>query len=912
MRLHVGSSYRTTPALREQFWLGLICLLFGVVVALGVSEQSASSAEPYQIQLADPLKQPCRISQYPELKGRGVKCLAEDSSGNMWFGVRDGAVKYDGTQWTNFGVLQGLQGNGVVALASRDDWLVAVTSAGIFRLDDGQWRQLFSTDGDTVNVTFVTIASDKTVWACCSCGLLKWRDGDSTLYTAKTFVQPVQQLAMFDSVVALPVHLCPRIGFRKGTGVELLGQQVVLLSEDSPAKAAGLRVGDEVLSIDGFTTKLSKAMRRGKGEKVVLEIKRKGSTSKETLSLTATEIHDRFRSPEMSSVLEDKSGNVWVGVTGGRVLFTEDDGTTWRTWTSDDGLKVRLRPRIAQAADGEIWVVCNDRQSRVARYDGMTWRNETFGVYGPARLASMAQTNDGTVWLGGKNLIHLYRRGKWVAFDTRDHEVPSNLSGMLVASDQSLWIASDSPQPVRIAMSPIECLSIVGLDFQCVESSGVEWFIEDNTSRLIRYDQTNAVAYGLADGVIDGPSAIVAVPGGGVIVVGSHDGVASASTFNGQTWHREVFPDFAGGMSAKGNVMAADGRLWVGGRSRVGNQHGGQLVGIGDQWTAFHQDGDPHSATAMIELPDGRIMAGGSYGIYIYSDGKWSRVREQLLNGAEFHDAAVDAHGATWFATRSHGLRRYQNDEWTAITSNDGLLSDEIFAVHAIPNGELLVSNRSGWCQFDGSSFFALNLSDELGRRSIRDGNSGSLWFDGVHRVGRNRAAPFVFLNEDSIKVNQGAGAMVTWHGADAWNKTAADGLAWSYQIDDGPWSHFSNQTQTVIRGLKTGTHHVRVRARDQDFNISASKQVATIMVQPPLWKQPAFAFLTLGVLGLLVWQVISLVRRGIYLRRVNIELQTARQRIAEQYAEKSEQFRAICDCSPVGIFVSDMAGGVT
>ncbi|MGB7344073.1 MAG: ATP-binding protein, partial [Pirellulaceae bacterium] len=41
-------------------------------------------------------------------------------------------------------------------------------------------------------------------------------------------------------------------------------------------------------------------------------------------------------------------------------------------------------------------------------------------------------------------------------------------------------------------------------------------------------------------------------------------------------------------------------------------------------------------------------------------------------------------------------------------------------------------------------------------------------------------------------------------------------------------------------------------------------------------------------------------------------ELQTARQRIAEQYAEKSEQFRAICDCSPVGIFVSDMAGGVT
>lgn len=63
---------------------------------------------------------------------------------------------------------------------------------------------------------------------------------------------------------------------------------------------------------------------------------------------------------------------------------------------------------------------------------------------------------------------------------------------------------------------------------------------------------------------------------------------------------------------------------------------------------------------------------------------------------------------------------------------------------------------------------------------------------------------------------------------------------------------------------------------------------------------------------AVLAWQSVSLARRGIAIRVSNEQLEQARAQLAERFAEKSAQFRAICDCSPVGIFVTDTSGKVT
>ena len=52
------------------------------------------AAEPYQPVRPDPVLESWRWKSFPELKGRGLFCMAEDGDGNMWFGVRDGVMRW--------------------------------------------------------------------------------------------------------------------------------------------------------------------------------------------------------------------------------------------------------------------------------------------------------------------------------------------------------------------------------------------------------------------------------------------------------------------------------------------------------------------------------------------------------------------------------------------------------------------------------------------------------------------------------------------------------------------------------------------------------------------------------------------------------------------------------------------------
>ncbi len=64
-------------------------VLTGVVLALAAGECLA--VRPYE-----PVLESWRWRSFPELKGLGLRCMAEDRDGNMWFGTDGGARRYDG------------------------------------------------------------------------------------------------------------------------------------------------------------------------------------------------------------------------------------------------------------------------------------------------------------------------------------------------------------------------------------------------------------------------------------------------------------------------------------------------------------------------------------------------------------------------------------------------------------------------------------------------------------------------------------------------------------------------------------------------------------------------------------------------------------------------------------------------
>ena len=74
-----------------------VCVGILLVVLAGV----CTADEPYTPVHPDPVMEPWRWRSFPELKGRGLQCLAEDRDGAMWFGLEDGVRRYDGIRFSD-------------------------------------------------------------------------------------------------------------------------------------------------------------------------------------------------------------------------------------------------------------------------------------------------------------------------------------------------------------------------------------------------------------------------------------------------------------------------------------------------------------------------------------------------------------------------------------------------------------------------------------------------------------------------------------------------------------------------------------------------------------------------------------------------------------------------------------------
>ncbi len=54
--------------------------------------------------------------------------MAEDRDGNLWFGVDDGVVRYDGLEWVDYTEEDGIYGSPVVTLCATRDGSVSLHS----------------------------------------------------------------------------------------------------------------------------------------------------------------------------------------------------------------------------------------------------------------------------------------------------------------------------------------------------------------------------------------------------------------------------------------------------------------------------------------------------------------------------------------------------------------------------------------------------------------------------------------------------------------------------------------------------------------------------------------------------------------------------------------------------------------
>ena len=276
-----------------------VCLVF---VSGGLPDRGEAS-QPYTPSSPDPVLESWCWRSFPELKGLGLRCMAEDKDGNMWFGVDDGVRRYDGVNWTAYTSEDGLLGAQVLTLCTTQDGrLYAGTYLGISRFSAGGWSRVFPPEGDLPwYVWDLMEASDGSLWAGTRWGALRLSPEGPTLYTTEEMAAALRVLAPHIPRAIVPDEVAPARSWPKGIGALAASMSrrgpilIVWLAPGGPGEASGLKVGDRIIAVDGQSNVTLRRLRGPVDTSMRLTVEREGHPEPFEMRVTREGIEGTFR-----------------------------------------------------------------------------------------------------------------------------------------------------------------------------------------------------------------------------------------------------------------------------------------------------------------------------------------------------------------------------------------------------------------------------------------------------------------------------------------------------------------------------------------------------------------------------------------------------------------------------------------
>jgi signal transduction histidine kinase len=828
-----------------------------------------------------------RWRTFLDLSGLDAQCMAEGADGTMWFGTANGLWSYDGVDWQRH-TADGVVGRLVTAICTAPDGKVYAAGAwGISQFSHGEWTRLLSTswtrvaDLQNIPIRRLVIGRDGELWAATSWGALRLQSSTWTLYTD------------------------PETAARVGEDSNLPPLAIELLPEAVTAKFRG------------------------------------GSR--------------RSGLCDFNEVCADRRGRIWIGTMGGEVLcYTAARADTassaaagsWSVYAAADGFVAGAITSILPAQDGRIWVV-TAASEHAHVFDEQAWHTVQLPLFLPEldladSGAQLLQTRDGALWLSARYMLFTYRRGEWRKYGQPEISYPSTRNVVMQTADGALWFAGANTEIHRIDYETPRWLTLLDLNFQWESPSGAQWFLHRD-GRVVVQDGGRWISYGVEDGVIDTPVALLGTRNGEVWAAGSHEHTAATARFDGRKWTLHIHDDFSFAIDWRAVFESSDGSVWFGafvdtdGPARHRN---GILQFRDGVWTHHHQSGrSPHpdgienpgtllptsgdpdhpieKFIALGESRDGRIWAGRSI-LAVYDGKKWQEViPTPTMRRGTIETTLTTRERDFWLGTREAGALRYDGHAWQQFQSRESLDANSVRSLAQTADGSIWAVTDRGASRFDGRAWMAhvlpqaLNIAHESG--GFEASPSGHLWINRYTLYWMRRAwakspppdpnaefrtvryefrgePPRTSITTKVETIAQPGNLVVIWSGAVPWHEPNEARLQFSWRLDDQPWSAFTSDLGHAFFTLPDGRHRLQVRARDADFNVDPTPATLEFVVLPPVWRQGWFITLMILLGGLVVAQSVRVFQEQDRLRKARDELEVrVRQRTAELEAANRE-----------------------
>lgn len=589
-----------------------------------------------------------------------VRCMAQDKTGYLWIGTLGGASRFDGLDFTNFGLRDGLPDPQVNALLGASDgrvWLGCGSSLVCF---DGRNMATVALPGINAESRVLALAEGKdgTIYA--------GTDGNGLYMVAKGKARPAEGwpgdsarhvralLAMPDGTLLVGM----REGLYQGQGSTWRQRQLPApMSISSLAMDRGGNIwlgtyGDGLHQLlpdgtvrpysemEGLLQNNVRAVLADRQDRVWTATKF-GMDLLDNGKLRAYTVHQGMPNDNIWCLYEDDQGNLWVGTDGAGVLRYA--GESFVTFTVTDGLCSDQVMAGVRDRNDDLWL--GTYGNGICRLDGM------------AQVTTLEGLPNNTVWCGAAD----EQGGLW--FGTSDglahlvngtvQRLPEGIAlagqrvlSLLPAADGGLWCGTREGVYLRTPQGILAPLEIDGPMPRGVRAillarDGHMWLATDNGVARVKNGKIRY--YSTSDGLSHNTVFCLAFDHNRRLWAGTSNGLTCIT--DGHLQRVDLGTDF-GSSYVDMLLPAPDGRLWAG-------TNNGLYI--------FHPDSLLHDPTDKRHITEGDGIRGMEFNLNAgFSDGR-GRMFFGTNAGLVMHDPARDHATPGLFAPSAHitGVSNY-------------------------------------------------------------------------------------------------------------------------------------------------------------------------------------------------------------------------------------------------------------
>ncbi len=437
---------------------------------------------------------------------------------------------------------------------------------------------------------------------------------------------------------------------------------------------------------------------------------------------TRLTMKDGLASDDAVSIRETRDGSIWIGGAG---AMTRIRGAQFTRFGASDGLPQGAIDAIAEDARGTLWI---GSEKGLYRFDG-----KRFAQVRPESIPSLTVSRDGSVWAGTAS-DRIYRIAPNGTIDTITTGQPTlYVNDLMEDSRGTMWISTSPTGLIRYRQGKLDHID----KSQGLPSNALHGLLEDREGSLwlgtdgglARLKDLKFVTYTTRHGLSDDAIRVVMEARGGGMWIGTYGG--------GLDLLRDGKVTSYGAAEGLKNLFIRticeepNGDLWIGTDRGVSVLHDGKITARPEITGKID---------ALAQLRDGRVLVATSSGVWAKRGADALTLTYPLTGNSEPRVIFERANRDLLFGTYAGLIDAKSGRRWT---TNDGLPSNMIFAMHEESNGDLWLGTHDGLTRMRNGRFDSITTRDGLPDGvvfQIIDDARGHFWLSsprGLSRVDR-------------------------------------------------------------------------------------------------------------------------------------------------------------------------------